>query len=79
MSTTIEPRCSGIGCPKKNSCYHYTSDHAELVSGIYWANVPYNHVKNKCEFYFGHNQNALLDSIKDILNGKVKNDNNTRA
>ena len=65
---SIEPMCTGCNCPLKHSCGHYSEVIHE--DDVAFTHAPYQHKAKKCEHYFGMDAQALVDRVKDILNGK---------
>ena len=54
--------CSGQDCPLKEKCYRYTAPKSEFWQS-WFGNVPYNHEKEKCE-YFWDNHYLELEKQK---------------
>jgi hypothetical protein len=69
-----QPLCQGIGCPRKLSCGHYSEVIHE--DDIAFTHSPWDSRKNRCEFYFGLDANALIEHVKNILNGHENNNGN---
>lgn len=63
-------KCTGNGCKLKESCYRYTVKDSEFRQA-YFAESPIN-LDSFCDMYWGENQNAILNHLKDITNGKTK-------
>ena len=61
--------CEGKDCPLKETCYRYTAKPSEFRQS-YFAEVPFNKEEKKCDHFWGENQEAIWNQLKDIVNGK---------
>ncbi|NBW33717.1 MAG: hypothetical protein EBR30_01530 [Cytophagia bacterium] len=59
--------CPGGDCSLKDKCYRYTAP-ADEDYQMYFVNPPYK--DNDCEYFWGDAQEAILNQLKDIVNGK---------
>jgi hypothetical protein len=63
-------KCTGKDCKLKESCYRYIAKESEFRQA-YFAESPINK-DGFCNMYWSENQNAILNHLKDITNGKTK-------
>lgn len=63
--------CSGTDCPIKESCYRFTASASEYKQSYFFL-PPGKLVDNKftCEMYWGDNNEAIFNQLKDITDGK---------
>jgi hypothetical protein len=57
-------KCTGEGCPLKESCYRYTSDISMLQS--YFLTPPYK--DKNCDMYWRDNSQQIFNLLKKITN-----------
>jgi hypothetical protein len=62
-------KCTGEGCPLKESCYRYTSDISMLQS--YFITLPYK--DQECDMYWSESSQQVFNLLKKITNGKDNN------
>lgn len=60
--------CYGGDCPYKERCYRYTAKPDEYQS--YFVKPPFK--DDKCDLYWGDEQEAIWNQLKDIVNTKNK-------
>ena len=61
-------KCTGEGCPLKETCYRYTAPR-EMYQSFFFG-VP---IKNgKCENYWGEASQSTYDQLKEIFNTNEK-------
>ena len=53
-------KCAAVGCPLKDVCYRYTVKNGHMQS--IFMNVPYDHIKQKCNEYWG---NGIVKTTTD--------------
>jgi len=63
-------KCAGNDCKLKKSCYRYTARNSEFRQA-YFVESPVNS-DGFCDMYWGKNQDAILNQLNDITNGKTK-------
>jgi hypothetical protein len=63
--------CSGQDCPVKEKCYRFTAPKS-LIAQSYFTESPGKTEDEKftCEMYWGVNNEAIWNQLKDITNGK---------
>jgi hypothetical protein len=68
-------KCYGDDCPIKNKCYRYTA-FANYDQQSYFTEIPGKTENGKftCEMYWGVNNEAIWNQLKDITNGKDNTD-----
>lgn len=59
-------KCSGLGCPHKESCYRYTAKADDLQS--YFMEPPIK--DNKCDLYWGENSQSIWNQLNKIVNNE---------
>lgn len=58
--------CVGTDCPHKEKCHRYTAKPSEFRQS--WFMKP--PIKNgKCDMFWGDNAEAVLNQLKDIVEG----------
>jgi hypothetical protein len=55
-------KCTGEGCPLKESCYRFTSDISMMQS--YFFTPPFEN--DTCEMYWGEQSESIYNQLKDI-------------
>jgi hypothetical protein len=67
--------CSGQDCPVKEKCYRFTAPKS-LIAQSYFTESPGKTEDGKftCEMYWGVNNEAIWNQLKDITNGKDNTD-----
>jgi hypothetical protein len=58
-------KCTGEGCPLKESCYRYKVDSSMMQS--YFLEPPYK--DSNCDMYWGDNSQQVFNLLKNITNG----------
>ena len=61
-------KCKGDDCPMKETCYRFTAPADEYQS--YFVTPPIK--DGKCNMYWGVDQQSIMNSLQDIVNGKIK-------
>jgi hypothetical protein len=56
-------KCSGQGCPHKESCYRFTAPQGELQS--YFVDPPLD--GDNCDMYWGPNGESIWNQLKDVV------------
>lgn len=67
------PYCRGTGCPAAGHCERFKVS-IDFSKDLYLAWVPYDPAEKKCEFFMGTRPGDVWQTIKNILNGKAKED-----
>lgn len=64
-------KCNGDDCPIKNKCYRYTA-FANYKQQSYFTEIPGKIEDGKftCEMYWGVNNEAVFNQLKDITDGQ---------
>jgi hypothetical protein len=57
-------KCKGVNCPIKDQCKRYTSKESTVQSYIMESPIK----DNKCDMYWGENNEAIFNQLKGILN-----------
>ena len=57
-------KCKGVNCPIKDQCKRYTAK--ESMSQSYFMESPIK--DNKCDMYWGENNEAIFNQLKGITN-----------
>ena len=60
--------CLGTDCPYKEKCYRYTAKANEYRQS-WFMKAPIK--DGKCDMFWGDNAEAVLNQLKDIVEGKV--------
>lgn len=60
-------KCSGLGCPHKETCYRYTA--TADTNQSYFVNPPIK--DNKCDLYWGENSQSIWNQLNEIVNNKT--------
>jgi len=55
-------KCTGEGCPLKESCYRFTSDISMMQS--YFFTPPFK--DDTCEMYWGEQSESIYNQLKNI-------------
>lgn len=55
-------KCSGLGCPHKESCYRFTAPADEYQS--FFVTPPIE--DGKCDMYWGENAQEIWNQLNDI-------------
>ena len=49
MTGTVNPFCSGMGCPLKDECGRYKQN-IDYKNESHFAYAPYSHIEKRCAF-----------------------------
>jgi len=60
-------KCHGEGCPIKTECYRFTAKECKAHQS-YFVKSPIK--KNKCDMFWGENQQDIFNTLKKIM--KIK-------
>jgi hypothetical protein len=55
-------KCTGEGCPLKESCYRFTSDISMMQS--YFFTPPFEN--DTCDMYWGEQSESIYNQLKNI-------------
>ena len=59
-------KCWGTDCPLKEHCYRYTTKPDEYQ--WFFNEPPYK--DDKCDMFWGNEQEIIFSNLQDIVNGK---------
>jgi len=62
-------KCTGKECPVKNKCYRFTAKSSDYMQSFFTI-PPIK--EGKCDMYWGEKSESIFNQLKDITNGKSK-------